>query len=306
MDLDCVQEHGVNMLATKWLDTKRTIVILGLAAATLLSGCAAKNFEASSSPSAADTVTNTGGGDTCTTTNVDAIYKPTKIIFVVDTSGSNANITRDWGAYINCGYGGSCLAPTDPTKAFRHNAIQNFLTRFKTKTNFSWGFETFSSDAAVPYIYSGSVATPTVSADPNVLQNALNSFMAVTDQGNTPYSKALNLAAQTIANDKASSSVVSDYYVVMLTDGHPTDYYSDTGTFNSSLYNTDMAKLLGTSSGHVNLSTVYYGNNTSDTAAQNLLSAMASQGGGQFVDVNTVSTFKIDDVIPGSTTGCSN
>lgn len=244
-------------------------------------------------------LTQTNSPD-CTSANVEAISRTTKIIFLVDASGSNVESTYNPGT---CG-ASVCLSPaTDPNKAFRGGALSDFLARVRHKTNFKWGFVTFAKDSAHALINGGNDQAPVFAADPNVMQFALNTFSGIQDFGNTPYHAALSMASQAIANDPdARAAERPNYYVILLTDGFPTDYYSQ-GQFNSALMNDDINSLLLTAPGQVNLSTLFYGLENDPMAIQ-LLRNMAAAGGGQFAAANSTATFKIDDIIPGSQQNC--
>jgi len=272
------------------------------ASALLLAGCNPVKFSGNdSTPQQSPGITPPGPTPTCTTANVESIARLTKIIFLVDTSGSNATATYNPGT---CGQA-TCLSPaTDPNKAFRGGAISNFLSTFAHKTNFNWSFATFAQDSAHSLVNSGNDQSPVFAADPNVMQYALNTFASLRDYGNTPYHQALSIAARAIAADPDLNAAANpNYFVILLTDGFPTDYYDSQGNFL--LYNMqgDVSSLLAIAPGRVNLSTIYYGL-SSDPTAISLLQNMANLGGGQFAAATSTSQFKIDDVIPGSKKNC--
>ena len=297
-----------NSNKSSWFQTStRSWALKALGAMVALSGlgCAQQNFSGTTAAGAA--VTGTPGG-TCTTTNVEAMYRQTKIIFLVDVSGSNSYPTANYGTTPNCGNGGACTPPTDPNKTFRHGQISDFLNRFAHKSNFDWSFATFAQDTSTSYINNGDAQSPLFTNDTTRMQTALTSFMAVSDYGDTPYGQALSMAQRAIANDPdkdvVSATGKPNYFVILLTDGFPTDLYNTDGSFNNSLMVSEVNALLQASPGQVNLSTISYGT-ANDQVAINVLKQMAAQGGGQFANVNdTTSSFKIDDVIPGSSTGC--
>ncbi len=273
--------------------------------AILLAGCnpvkfGTNNPAAANGPGTTGTEPGTPPPKSCTATNVEAITRLTKIYFLVDTSGSNIESTYNPGT---CG-ASSCLTPaTDPTKAFRGGAISDFLNRFSHKGNFHWGFAVFSQDSAHALINNGNDQSPIFATPANVLQFALNTFSTIQDYGNTPYHSALSMAATAISNDPdLHSAAHPNYFVILLTDGFPTDYYIQ-GQFNSQLMTNDIQSLLATAPGQVNLSSIYYGL-ANDPTAINLLKSMASMGGGQFAAATSTNQFKIDDVIPGSQENC--
>jgi hypothetical protein len=277
------------------VESERVILSLrnGLASALLLilSACSPVNF---SGESAAGTpgIANPGTGtpNTCT---VETIYRNTKILFVVDTSGSNVDSTYN---IIN---GQSILTPpTDPQKDFRGGAISDFLSDFGHKSNFQWGFMTFAGTSANASINAGSSQSPIFTADPNEMGDAVDSFYSKRDTGATPYGAALSLAAKAVSNDPdLNSSERPNYFVVLLTDGFPSDYYNDRGAFDQNVMTRDVANLVGIAPGRVTLSTIFYGQ-VNIPEAISLLKGMAGLGGGQFASVNVSnSNFKIDDVI---------
>lgn len=275
-------------------------IILAATAASLVACNPVKFGGETASPGEPGIVPPTTTTTTCTTSNVEAISRPTKILFLVDTSGSNAETTYNPGT---CGQS-VCPSPaTDPRKSFRGGALSDFLSRFSHKANFNWSFATFSQDHAEALVNSGYDQSPTFAADPNVMQYALNIFASMRDYGNTPYHAALSLAATAIMNDPDRASPAQpNYFVILLTDGFPTDYYVN-GNFNLQLMTSDVQNLLATAPGQVNLSTLYYGL-TNDPTAISLLRNMASMGGGQFAAATSTSQFKIDDIIPGSQRNC--
>jgi von Willebrand factor type A domain len=269
-------------------------------------GCAYFLHAASCAPvhfSGSGSADNNSPGVTPTgcTNHPGSITKLTKFIFLVDTSGSNAQSTYNQG---NCGSTLCLMPPTDPTKSFRDGAIQTFLNTYQNKTNFNWGFITFSADSAHALINNGNDQSPSLASSPMQLQNALNNFMTMSDVGDTPYRSALSMAALAIATDPdRNTSAQPNYYVVMLTDGYPTDYYvNGTAQVNSQQLMTDVTSLISIAPGRINLSTVYYASDN-DPTATSLLQTMASIGSGQFVNASQMSQFTIDDVI--ATNSCN-
>lgn len=267
--------------------------------ATGIFGCSPVSFSAGATDG-----TGVTGGDTTTTgtetCNVETLYRKTKILFVVDTSGSNVDAT------YNIIGGQTVQTPaTDPTKSFRGGAISDFLSDYSSKSNFQWSFLTFSGSSAVPYVTNGS-NTPAFTTNVSTMTSALYQFYNTRDTGSTPYGAALTAAARAVSNDPDLNSTDEPlYFVVFLSDGFPTDYYSASGVYDSTAMNRDVANLVGVAPGRVLLSTVFYGQ-VAIPDAVTLLKSMASLGGGQFASVNTSSNtdFKIDDVI--GTTNCSS
>jgi hypothetical protein len=175
--------------------------------------------------------------------------------------------------------------------------------RYSHKTNFNWGFITFAHDSARAVI--SNFGQPIFSADPRSMQNALNIFSGIEDIGNTPYKSAISLAMSAIqADPDLHSAAKPTYMVVLLTDGFPTDYKDVNGNFNNADMDRDIDSLIAIAPGQVNLSTIYYGLEN-DPNAIGLLQRLAVKGSGQFASANDPNSgFRIDDVIPGSQTGC--
>ncbi len=268
-----------------------------------LTACSAVKFaeeKAAALPSIAS-------NNTCTDSNVGAITRMTKIIFLVDTSGSNAIRTRNAGTAEclpgDADYYTTCTMPTDPTKSFRAGVIQNFLNTYSVKTNFHWGFITFKDNYATALINNmGNTQSPWLAADPVHMQSAINQLYGITDYYATPYQAALEMAKTAIRNDAdLNSTAQPQYRIVMLTDGYPTDYNALNGSLDLNAIQNDINELKNIAPGRVSLSSIYYGVN--NPSAINLLSWMSNLGEGQFANVNNSDpTFKIDNVIPGTST----
>lgn len=298
----------------------RVVLSVGLMATSGLSACSPVNFRAVENKPIPQTIIPSRPtpppllppppppppGD-CTSENVEKIYRHTKLIFVVDTSGSNDAPTNYVGDL--CGTQSSCtIRATDPNKSFRGGVISDFLQRYRHKTNFNWGFITFADKTAWALTnYEDNPQLPMISVSPFVMRSALDDFYLMNDSGKTPYRAAFSLAAKAIRDDQdlwAASK--PNYYVILLTDGRPTDYLDSLGRISLSQMNSDIKSLLAIAPGRVNLSTIFY-SPVNDPTAIDLLRTIANMGGGQFAFANlkeTNSGFKIDDIIPGSNQGC--
>ena len=239
------------------------------------------------------TPTPTPPGQTCT---IETVYRKTKIMFVVDASGSNND--PNGGVYNIINNQNVWFPNSDPAKTFRGGAINDFFSTYQHKTNFNWSFLTFQGSSAQAYI--GSNSSPTFSTNSADMRSAINSFYGAQDSGLTPYAAGLAMATRAIQNDPDKNSADQpNYFVIFLTDGFPTDYTDANGNFKTAQMQNDIAALRATASGRVTLSTIYYaaGNQTIPIAV-NALKSMATAGGGQFASVNTSSnTFKIDDIL---------
>lgn len=270
-----------------------------LLALPLLTACSGVKF-------AEETVSTSSisSSSACTERDVAGITRMTKILFLVDTSGSNVLRTRLFGTqqcFSTDSDWASCAMPTDPSKSFRGGVIQNFLNSYGSKANFQWGFINFAGDSAHALIKNWSNdQSPYLSPNASDMQTAINQFYGVIDDLATPYQAALELAKRAIQNDRDLNSAANpQYFVVMLTDGFPTDYNALNGAFDFNAVQSDIVALKGIAPGRVSLSTIYYGANNPN--ALSLLQSMAQIGNGQFASVNDSSTsVKIDNVLPGT------
>jgi hypothetical protein len=255
---------------------------------------------AACSPVNFSTVENNGPGAATTppgvhqqTCNVETIYRKTKIMFLVDGSGSNRE------AVYNIINGQNVYTPaSDPTKAFRGGAINTFFTTYQHKTNFNWSFSTFGGSSAQAYI--GTSANPLFSTNSATMGTAIQQFYSSYDDGQTPYAAAIALASKAVGNDPdLNSADQPNYFVILLSDGFPTDYTDASGNFKSAQMQADVAALLSKAPGRVMLSTIYYASSSTQIpVAISDLQQIATAGGGQFAQVNTsTNAFKIDDVI---------
>ena len=221
--------------------------------------------------------------------NIPAVTRDTRIIFIVDQSGSNGVATKNNGTVPCTSSDTNCTPATDPNKTFRGTAIQKFFDKYQSKGNFSWSFLTFQGNSA--YTLIGNSASTAISSDQAAMQGAIDTFRATTDEQGTPYKKALQLAKNVIAADPGlNGSRSPQYAVVFVSDGFPTDYGND-------YMAADINALLGVASDRITLSTIYYGQ-VQDPAAIELLTKMAERGKGRFANAENVNDLQIDDVIP--------
>ncbi len=275
-----------------------SLVIVG----ALSSACSDVNFSAvqkdSGSPGA-NPLTNPPS--TCT--DVESIYRQTKILFLVDASGSNVQTTANQGSN-GCGTH-YCTPPTDPQKEFRGGAIGDFFRRYRHKTNFDWSFAVFQGTSAFSLIQGGNNQNPVFASKPTPMGYAIQDFYGIEDKGATPYKAALALAKRAVqADPDLNAPSKPNYFIILLTDGFPTDYYDQNGSYDSQALSRDVDSLLGVAPGQVSLSTIYYGQ-FNDPNAITLLRGMASKGSGQFASVNDPNSgFRIDDIIPGTQPNC--
>ena len=233
----------------------------------------------------------------CWTQDVD-LARPVNVLFIVDQSGSNVN-----GPYEHPGQA------TDPQKALRSQIMVNFLNQHSGKLNLRWSLITFNDDKATAYVQEGGV--PGFTSSMATMGTALNSFFAAADVGRTPYRSALQMARQMIAADSLAADPRALHLVAFITDGYPTDYcpggtaeYLCPGRILDEEIDADVAQLVASARGSVQLGTVYYG--ASDTDAASRLRRMATRGNGQFVDLNQMSHIDLNDVIRVPQTFCDD
>ncbi len=274
--------------------------IMAAPVVAMVAGCAqGVSFNPLSQKSMTSAASASKPTGTCSTSTLNT-FRLTKVMFLVDTSGSNI-YPSDPTTETVCSDPASdsnCFPATDPNKTFRTGSIQTFFNLYKSKSNFQWGFVTFAGSSATPYISANGVA----SFDPNPadMQGAINQFGLETDGGATPYHAAITAATQAIANDPDRNAPSNpQYFVVLLTDGFPTDYMTAADG------KADVSALISTAA-HVSLSTVFYGpqNVPSTTSAITLLQTLAQMGNGQFANVhNPSSGISINDLL--TNTGCT-
>jgi hypothetical protein len=287
------RQWNVHMTKT-WLPGNPLVSLLPLICLSL-SACSPKNFTtADSSPVSA----------TCVEQNVNSIERPTKLLFIVDTSGSNALYTMDNGTRPCTIDLKSCTPPTDPDKSFRVGGIGGFLKRYRHKTNFSWGLASFSAGEAYSYVIN-SQNRPAFTSSPSIMSFALAELKKEDDSGSTPYQAAFQMAYDVIRNDPDRNQNPKPHYlVILISDGFPTDYQGAQSQFLASDFENDISNVLSAAPERVFLSTVYYGQ-VNDPGAISLLKGIANKGNGYFSNAAySPETFKIDDLIPGSRTSC--
>jgi len=248
----------------------RTALALFALFAGLTTGCSDKSF--SFKNAAGSNGTNPNGGDDATGSipqtcedQLQQLTIPVKMLFIVDTSGSNAS---DPG--------------TDRNKVVRGQSIQEFFDLYKNKSNFQWDMTIFSGTTSSPLI-SG------FTANAATMQQAINNFFGVTDAGQTPYMAALNLGQDILTND-TNRTAQTKWIVVFMSDGMPNPSVDQT------TLNNKVAQITGVIPGQVSFNTVYYG--PSDATAAARLQSMATAGGGKFLNTNQAQrTFPIADVV---------
>lgn len=219
------------------------------------------------------------------------VQKPTKVLFVIDQSGSNVN-----GPF---GHPGEA---TDPLKSFRSGVISQFYAAHGAKSHLSWGTVTFNGTSAQALIHVGDAQQGMFSNNPLDMGRALATFQRTPDVGNTPYRAALALVRRMIEDDIAMSLEPSHYLIAFITDGNPTDYCAGgplevfcPGRVLETEIDADVKRIRDLAPRFVQFSSIYYG--PPDREAARRLSRMAGIGGGEFVDTNTSLSLNLDDVL---------
>jgi hypothetical protein len=211
-------------------------------------------------------ITQTGGPN-CRN-QLNTLTTPIKPVFIVDVSGSN---------FTNGATPGS-----DPKRIVRGDSIERFFNTFKAKPNFGWSFSTFAGSIANVLLQMGNATS---------MSNAIATFRAMSDAGNTPYIAAMDAAKSNIMSD-AARTADTRYMVVFLSDGLPNPAVSD------ATLSAKVQEVIGVVPGKVSFNTIYYGNQ--DQVASDRLKMMAQVGGGNFLDTNanpTGSNFLITDFV---------
>lgn len=224
--------------------------------------------------------------------SLQSVSVPVKILFIVDTSGSNVRATKNHGVSLCEPAFETCVAPTDPFKSFRSQSIGKFFDLYKSRSSFSWSFTTFSNNSSVPYMIEQ--GRP-VFSDGTAMQDALDRFTQAGDAGDTPYLSGLASAYDAISADPGrtqSGSAAPLYYIIFLSDGYPTDALLG-DRVDSARLSSEITSIVALAPGRVSLSAVYYSTNF-DPVAASTMTAMAATGGGQFINANTATTASIN------------
>ncbi len=281
---------------------QRTIVLATLALPFLLGACAKVSFSSilpgTNSVNSSENLPLPPPTDIVCGPDQIKINRPTRVLFVVDQSGSNLN-----GPYEAPG------EATDPTKQFRYNVMDQFYLANQEKDNLTWGLDVFNASSAINLMTDSSGQSPSFSGLAPDFYKALTQFYYRKDEGQTPYKAALSLVKQNIATDLLTAPKYVSYLVVFMTDGYPTDYcpgspteYTCPGKILEDQIDTDVRAISSLAPDAVQFSTVYYGKPDSDAAKR--LSRMASLGQGQFIDTNTTLEVKLNDLLELNTEVC--
>jgi Mg-chelatase subunit ChlD len=210
--------------------------------------------------------------------------RPVKVLFLIDTSGSNSSLTSP------------TKIGTDDGKVWRLDVVNNFIDLYGSKSNFYFGLVTFQGKSATPKILIGNQAALTNNL--SAVKDGIERFSATRDADATPYKAALAAAKEIIAADIKKASSETAYAVVMISDGAPSDYdhaYEVT---------PDVQDVLSVAPKQISVNTVFYYKLQKLADQTSYLQAIAKAGNGSFVTANSNQSLKIDDVIKVPQTVC--
>ncbi len=220
---------------------------------------------------------------------VDTIEQTTdnlRIIFMVDNSGSTLD--------------------TDLNQIIRAQTIENFLTKYGAKTNFSYSFGFFDDDTYVFNIANQKFVNatrkglpPNVFGDSGDLAQALRLFSKVRGFGGTNYGQAVD-AVKDMINQDHKSKISWNYVLVFMSDGQPSDISAPVAEHLKSMIELVMNAAVKRSA-LATASMVLFdpAEDAQYASSKRNLSAMAEQGKGQFFDTNfpPAGGLAIDDII---------
>jgi hypothetical protein len=207
-----------------------------------------------------------------------------RIMFMMDNSGSTAT--------------------TDPSHTYRVKTVQTFIQNYGSHTNLTYSFGYFSGTTAQEYDSTKSAfeITPTTAfGNSDFLTAALTAYENIKPDGHTPYSAAFT-SLQTLAEKDVAAGSKENYVVVFMSDGMPTDISGNVASGIITLVDQLRTTVQSNGKSLLTVSSVYFGPE-SDAVSIGNLTTMASEGQGQFVDTNQLtSALSINDVItvPGS------
>jgi Mg-chelatase subunit ChlD len=217
---------------------------------------------------------------------VQNVSQNLRILFMVDDSGSTAT--------------------TDPNNANRVTTIDTFLNTYASKSNLTYSYNYFGTNAASFNMASDTFVSSVPSSVFGTADDARAALTAFKNlkgtAGNTNYSSAFSRIQSIIQNDLASNSNES-YVVIFMSDGQPTDQGSSAVNQINGITSLSSSLMGLAASGRITLSTVYFG--PSDAQAQNNLQTMAALGGGQFINTNVTTQYSIDNLINVPVQACN-
>lgn len=238
-----------------------------------------------------DSNTSANGDDTNCRVDLANSTKNVKILFLIDTSGSNASNNGEAG--------------TDPGKVWRLNTINAFINAYGSKPNFQFGFATFQESSASALLKNSS-GQGIFSNNMTEINQAISDFKNIEDKGYTPYDAALSVVRSMIRYDQMTgSNKEAGYVVVMISDGTPTNAsYTDSKNGMANL-TKDVNDILAEAPKQISLNTVFLYNQAVPTASQkSYLQKISSLGSGAFIEANSNQTLQISDTVQVPSTVC--
>jgi hypothetical protein len=219
----------------------------------------------------------------CKPSNVKA-GKIVKVLFVVDASGSN--------------FGEFKTTPSDPDKHWRRETLRQFIAVHLNNKNFYYGLAMFKGTSARARILVDD--EPGFTNDRAEVAEGFKSFLRTPDGGDTPYKAALKIAKETIAADlKKNARQKASYAVVIVSDGHATDYK------NAHDVIPDAATIKELAPSRITLNGLYYSAGNVDTSsAPQFLKNISEIGEGAFIVANTHQHLNLDSAITVAPVSC--
>lgn len=234
---------------------------------------------------------NNAGDDTNCRVDLINTTKNVKVLFLIDTSGSNAS---------NNGAPG-----TDVDKVWRLKTINNFIDKYHSKPNFEFGFAYFQGTKSLPLI-TASNGQGLFTKNMTEVNQAIDKLKAIKDEGNTPYDAGLAVVRDMIHYDQAQMAAKDvGYVLVMVSDGTPTNtsYTEPVNGMNN--LSSDVKSIMAEAPGQISLNTVYLYNQAAPTASQkSYLQKISSVGSGAFIEANSNQTVEISDSVQVPSTVC--
>ena len=161
--------------------------------------------------------------------NQKRIHK-NKVLFVIDKTKTNNK--------------------SDPEGLVRIGGMRQFISENKDK-NTQFSFISFGKEVTSPLTIN---QIPVFRSNTAELELALEEIAQAKDEGPKDYSALLPLIQKTIENDRLSSkSLLSDYYIVFISDGHPSVSIENQNQFIQGM------ALLAQSRPNLHIHTAYYG-----------------------------------------------
>ena len=184
---------------------------------------------------------------------------------------------------------------SDPQGIVRIKTVQNFINTYGSKTNFTYSFGYFAKDVSFYDVGQNNFVSSTTNYFGTAAQElqALDIFSRTPVRSDTHYVESFGAIKQEISDDFAKATNSPQYAVIFMSDGKPTDL---SGARVGAQITNLVDQITAIAPGAITVSSVYFGPANNTDAIQNLQTA-ATAGKGVFLDSNTTTAFKIDDLI---------